>query len=290
MKLKMLKKPIKIFCVEIHWWVLALFLVAFRFEFLYQLLIAYGITAIHESAHILVTRRLGIKTERIEVLPFGITAKLCDEGIKNPRDEIIIALAGPISNFVIAYIAYGVAGGWWQTYIICTSLVIGVFNLIPALPLDGGRILKAVLVSRYGCIRGYGMAMRVSVFCGLGIAIVGLWILYVTGFNFSFLIIGAFLVANITEEIKASRIIMMKDILYSRRKLKEIRHQRCGVLVVTEEKKAIEVLSEITYDKYYLINIADVNGEILNTITETSFVEGLAVLGINTSMRKFVGL
>ena len=132
--------------------------------------------------------------------------------------------------------------------------------------------------------------MKVTAFCGVAIVVVGVWVLYITGFNFSFLIIGAFLVANITEEIKASKIIVMKDILYSRRKLKETRHQRCGVMVVTDEQKAFEVLSAITYDKYYLINITDINGKILNTITETSFVEGLAVLGMNTSMRKFVGL
>lgn len=288
--MKMSAKSIRFLDIEIYWSVVVLWLVAFRFAFLHRLLVAYGLTAMHECAHIAVTRRLGIKIEKVEILPFGITARLCDEGIKRTSDEIIIAVAGPLSNFLIAFMAYGLADGWWQTYIVCTSLVIGVFNLIPALPLDGGRILKAILVSRYGCIRGYGVTMKVTAFCGVAIVVVGVWVLYITGFNFSFLIIGAFLVANITEEIKASKIIVMKDILYSRRKLKETRHQRCGVMVVTDEQKAFEVLSAITYDKYYLINITDINGKILNTITETSFVEGLAVLGMNTSMRKFVGL
>ena len=288
--MKMSAKSIRFLDIEIYWSVVVLWLVAFRFAFLHRLLVAYGLTAMHECAHIAVTRRLGIKIEKVEILPFGITARLCDEGIKRTSDEIIIAVVGPLSNFLIAFMAYGLADGWWQTYIVCTSLVIGVFNLIPALPLDGGRILKAILVSRYGCIRGYGVTMKVTAFCGVAIVVVGVWVLYITGFNFSFLIIGAFLVANITEEIKASKIIVMKDILYSRRKLKETRHQRCGVMVVTDEQKAFEVLSAITYDKYYLINITDINGKILNTITETSFVEGLAVLGMNTSMRKFVGL
>lgn len=289
MQLKMLTRPIKIFSIEIHWWTLILFMVAFRFEFLHRLLIAYGITAIHECAHIFVTRRLGIKIKKIEVLPFGITARLWDEGIKKPVDEIKIALAGPLSNFIIAYLAYGLVGGWWRDYIVCTSLVIGIFNLLPAMPLDGGRVLKAILVKKYGCIRGYGVAMRVTVFCGIAIVTVGVWVLYITGFNFSFLIIGAFLIANITEETKNTNMIVMKDILYSRQKLEE-RNGKGEILVVRDDERASKVVAEISYDRYYLIYIVDSGAEILHTMTETAFVEGLAVLGINASMRKFVGL
>lgn len=289
MLLKILSKPIKILCIEFHWTVLLLFVIAFRLEFLHRLLIAYGITAIHESAHIMVAQRLGIKIRKIEVLPFGITAGLCDEGIKRPEDEIKIALAGPLSNFMIAYLAYGFLDGWWSDYIVCTSLVIGIFNLIPALPLDGGRILKAILVRKFGCIRGYGVAMKVTAFCGVVTAAVGIWALYVTGFNFSFLIIGAFLIANITEETKALRMIVMKDILYSRRKLED-GNGRGEILVVREDERAAGVLSEISYDKYYLICIVDGGAEILHIMTETAFVEGLAVFGIDVHMRKFVGL
>lgn len=289
MQLKVLTRPIKIFSVEIHWWTLMLFMIAFRLEFLHRLLIAYGITALHECAHILVIRRLGIKIKKIEVLPFGITARLCGEGIKKPVNEIKIALAGPLSNFIIAYMAYGSASGWWRDYIVCTSLAIGFFNLIPALPLDGGRVLKALLVRKFGCIRGHGVAMRVTVFCGVAILFVGVWVIYITGFNFSFLIIGAFLIANITEEIKSSNMIVMKDILYSRRKLEEGKGKG-EILVVREDEKASNVVAEISYDRYYLIYIVDSGAMILHTLTETAFVEGLVALGIDARMRNFVGL
>ena len=289
MQLKMLTRPIRIFSVEFHWWTLLLFIVAFRLEFLHRLLIAYGITAIHECAHILVACRLGIKIKKIEVLPFGITARICDDGIKKTADEIRIALAGPLSNCIIAYLTYGLVGGLWRDYIVYTSLVIGGFNLLPALPLDGGRVLKAILVRKFGCIRGFGMAMKITFFCGIAIVVVGLWIIYITGFNFSFLIIGAFLIANITEETKNSHMVVMKDILYSRRKLEE-KNGKGEILVVREDERASKVVAEISYDRYYLIYIVNGGAEILHIMTETAFVEGLAVLGVNASMRNFVGL
>lgn len=290
MLLKILTKPIRIFGIEVHQSVLVLFLIAFGFGFLRRLSIAYVITALHECAHILTARRLGIKIEKTEILPFGITARLCNEGIKNPWDEVVVALSGPLCNLLIAYLSFCLSEGWWQNYIFYTSLVIGVFNLIPALPLDGGRVLKAIMVSCFGCIRGYGIAMRVTAVFGVAIVLFGIWVFYVTGFNFSFLLIGAFLIANITEETKASKIVVMKDILYSRQKLKESPCQRCGVLVVTDEENAWRVLWSLTYNRYYIINIADGEGKILRTITETAFVQGLGVWGTNIPMRKFVGL
>lgn len=288
MNLQRLTKPIKIHNIELHISSVILFAAGFWFKFLNRLLIAYIITAIHECSHILTARRTGVKVSGVEILPFGITMRLGENGIRNPKDEIKIAIAGPLSNLIIAYAAYGLYSGEARDFIIFSSLAIGIFNLLPILPLDGGRIMRAILVEKYGCIRGSGIAMKVTGVFAVMILLAGALILYVTKFNFSILLIGGFLTANITEERKSTNMIIMKDILYSRKKIEESGNG--GVLVASDSDKAKKVLSKLTYDKYYMINIIDRNMRLVYTVTETQLIEGISVYGMNTPMRKFVGI
>ena len=290
LKLKNLLKPIKIKKVEVHLSAVLLIVVALRMRFLNQLAISYVITALHEIAHIFVAHRLGVKIRGVEVLPFGITMRLGESGIKKPKDEIRVSLAGPLCNLVVAYLTYGFYGGQLRDFIICTSLAIGLFNLLPVLPLDGGRVLRSVLVMRYGCIKGSKIAMKVTATLSFFVVVAGAYVLYATGFNFSFLLIGGFLIANITEEKKSTNMIIMKDILYSRKKLSENGACKGEILVATEKDRAKTLLSSLSYDKYYMIEIVDSHMCPLCRITETQLIEGIAVYGMNVKMKKFAVL
>ena len=290
LNLKNLLKPIKIKKVEVHLSAVLLLVVALRLRFLNQLAISYVITALHEFAHIFIAQRLGVKIRGVEILPFGITMRLADSGIKRPVDEIKIALAGPFCNLVVAYLTYGFYGGPSRDFIICTSLAIGLFNLLPVLPLDGGRVLRAVMVMRYGCIKGSKIAMRVTGCLSFLVVLAGAYVLYVTGFNFSFLLIGGFLIANITEEKKSTNMIIMKDILYSRKKLGENGSCKGEILVASEKERAKNLLPRLSYDKYYVIEIVDSYMCPICRITETQLIEGIAVYGMNIKMKKFTVL
>ena len=106
---------------------------------------------LHECGHIFCAARLGFECKKISLMPFGAAA-VCDiEGI-SPSDEVKLSLAGPLVNFILCV---GVAGLWWffpETYaytdlIFYASAGMLVLNLLPAYPLDGGRVVKCVLGS-----------------------------------------------------------------------------------------------------------------------------------------------
>lgn len=288
MTLKLLTRPIKIKKLEINLWCIVLFGVGFYFRFLDVLLIAYTITAIHECAHILVAKMCGTEIDGVEILPFGITMRVAQNYIKDTMWEIKIALAGPVSNFLIAYFTYGLYDGVYREYIITASLVMGIFNILPALPLDGGRILRAMLVKKMGHIRAANMALNISYGLGFLIFGAGLYALYITKFNFSFLLIGGFLIANITEERKNANMIIMRDILYSRKKLSQNGVAQGEMLVAEECEKAKNILKMLSYDRYYIINIVDNHMRIIKSITETELIEFMAIYGMNICMKKFV--
>jgi Zn-dependent protease len=117
----------------------------------------------HEFAHALVARRFGVRTEAITLFLFGGVATL-EEEPRAPRADALIALAGPALSGVLALLAFAllftiqrVASGatvdalaLLTAYLTIANVAIALFNLIPAYPMDGGRVLRAVLWRRNG--------------------------------------------------------------------------------------------------------------------------------------------
>ncbi len=138
---------------------------------------------LHEFGHILMARRFGVRTPDVILLPIGGVARL--ERIPDrPSQEFLIAVAGPAVTLLIAavlYVGILLSGGSpavpgenlanipYFTQLLWANVVLLGFNLIPAFPMDGGRVLRAILASRLGLVRG----TRVAASVGQVLAIVG---------------------------------------------------------------------------------------------------------------------
>ena len=135
---------------------------------------------LHEFGHALAARHYGIRTPDITLFPFGGVARI-ERMPEKPRQEIVIALAGPAVNVVIAAVlwlalkALGFAGRLdpveqqesWAMQVMAVNVILVLFNLIPAFPMDGGRVLRALLAMRLGRTR----ATRIAAQIGQGLAI-----------------------------------------------------------------------------------------------------------------------
>lgn len=128
---------------------LKIFIFLALFYFTHQLriyLIIMLFSIIHEIGHIIVGLILKMKLEKIEIMPFGITASFYSDFKESKIKEIFVALAGPIVSLAMAILG----GNFDITYIaneefVYSNILICIFNLIPIYPLDGGRIIKGIL-------------------------------------------------------------------------------------------------------------------------------------------------
>ncbi|MBQ9997823.1 MAG: CBS domain-containing protein [Clostridia bacterium] len=271
--------------LEIHISAVLLFCLSLVLDFAEEILVTYGVVLIHEFAHFFTARYLGVETDKFEILPFGVTMKLKNSTLNSPDDEFKIALAGPLSNvamavvFLIVYRKTG-SNNDFLLYIVAVNCGIFVMNIFPALPLDGGRMLKCFLTKEYGYIKAYNLTMLVTKITAVVLSFLGLFVVWITKFNFSVLLIGAFLIANTLSEQRGKSMILMREILYSRQKLAEIGAKNSGLITIMADSPARKALKILTYNKYYNINVVDEDMNIIGTVTETKLIEKLIDKGI----------
>ena len=216
--------------VKVHWsfFLLLLFFgyLAFRDSgSLTSALVTVGIVValffcvlLHEFGHSLVAIRLGSEVQDITLLPIGGLARLKSLP-ERPIDEVKVAVAGPLVNVVLAPIFFGLAVLFGGKLSVPTDIISGVdslgqifvalgtinvalviFNMIPAFPMDGGRVLRGLLATRLGPVR----ATDISSTVGQGFAILFILVGFL-GQNFLLAIVGFFVFLGASGEAQLVR-------------------------------------------------------------------------------------
>ena len=171
----------------------------------------FASVVVHEIAHCLVARRRGAQVLGIVLFPLGGLSQL-ERMPTAPGDELAIAVVGPLTSLVLGtllLIAGWVTGahvwpptlfaGSWLARLGWLNLLLGAFNLLPALPMDGGRVLRAALQRRHGHLEATLLAGRIARFVGLALVVVGfvldVWLI----------LIGIFVLLGARAEEEAAR-------------------------------------------------------------------------------------
>jgi Zn-dependent protease len=178
----------------------------------------FACVVLHELGHALTARRFGVNTRDITLLPIGGVARL-ERMPENPREEFLVAIAGPAVNVVIAaalFVVIQVVGsvslpgsfalgeGLFIGRLLSVNAALVLFNLIPAFPMDGGRVLRSLLALRFSYTKATSMAATL----GQGIA----FVLGFLGFfgNPFLILIGVFVWFGASQE---SSMAQMKAVL-----------------------------------------------------------------------------
>lgn len=247
----------------------------------------FFIILIHEMAHVIAARILKLKVREIELLPFGGAVKIQSIFELNPIHEVIIAAAGPISNILLLMIYFwGIQMGWVKeaianTFFINTNLMIAGFNLLPALPLDGGRILRAILSREMGIKKATQIASGAGLLLALLLAVVGIYGLYYRVFNYSIFILAGFLAYSAFKERRTATYVMLRDITYKKEALLKEGSLPIRNIAVIYDLPIKDVVKRFVPQKYHYVQVLDEQLREKGILNESQIVNGLMDYGAN---------
>lgn len=236
---------------------------------------------LHEFGHVLAARRFGIQTADVTLLPIGGLARL-ERMPRKPSQELVVALAGPAVNVAIfllllpflnivpdADLRYDFLRAPFLERLAYWNLIMVVFNMIPAFPMDGGRVLRAGLAF----FMEYATATRVAATIGQAIAVfAGMFFLFVVGnpvivIIAIFIFLGAGQEAAYVSDQEALRGLRVQDAM-----LTEFRTLRQDAVL----KDAVDLLLSGTQHDFPVMNT---EGQVHGMLTRTSLISGLAQHG-----------
>jgi stage IV sporulation protein FB len=246
-----------------------------------ELLTLFTIVFIHELGHVSMAKRFGWRVKEVQLLPFGGVAVVEESGNIPAYEEIWVALAGPLQNVWMAVFAYamnqyGVGDSVWWEYFMQANILIGLFNLLPIQPLDGGKICVALLSFRLCYYKTLRYCAWLSLALSAVLVIIALLQLWTQGgIQLNLLAIGLFLMY--------SNWFGYRHIPYHFRRFlisregRANKHLTQGTLaqpIVVGGRKEIKAIVHLFMrEQYHLIFVLNERGIIQQVLTEQRLIQ-----------------
>lgn len=245
----------------------------------------FGIVVVHELGHALAAARYGIRTRDITLYPIGGVASL-ERIPEKPQQEFVVALAGPAVNvglaavlgvvLALAKVPSGVenvhlVGGSFLAKLMWVNVSLAVFNLLPAFPMDGGRVLRAALAFKVGHDRATEIAARVGQAMALGFGLLGMF------GNPMLLFIALFVWTGAQGEASLVRLrSLMHDVSVRQAMMPE------AVVLSPSEPLSYVVDAIVTHGHHAFPVVRD--GRVIGVVTKNGVLEALAEVGPDSSV------
>lgn len=232
---------------------------------------------LHEIAHTVLALILHVKVAEIELMPFGGQAKIEDFTGLEPEQEIYVALAGPLISLSVAAIFYFLPSldNPALSLFITFNFFLGLFNLIPALPLDGGRVVRALLSTRIGYRKATLRVALTGKIIALAITGWGGYQIYMQYNASNYIIIGVFLFWAANRESKLLAYSFMRYLIHKKGELSREGFMPSQQIVVQPDTLIKKILHHTRPTYYTLAVILNDEHEILGVLTEAELIECL---------------
>lgn len=247
-----------------------------------KLIISFIVVFIHEFIHYLTARMLGFKGFDVEILPIGTVLRLKDIEEASPNEDLIIALSAPIINLIAAGIFYLLYNNYsidiYNLLFQC-NFVIGSFNLIPAYPLDGGRILRDLINFKYIYKVANKVTVNISLIIGLLLIFYYLFLFFAGIKSINLGIIALFIILSSLKERERIVYLIMGDIIKKKYKFIKRGYIENKSISIYYKKDLVSVLSIVEKNKYNIFFVLDESMKLMDIIYEEEIIEALKLYG-----------
>jgi stage IV sporulation protein FB len=266
------------------------------FGLLPEAVLAFSLVIGHEIAHLSVAKAYGFRVHSLELFPFG-GAVTCNDIFEGRKvEESMMALAGPFFNIILLFLGQvlrwqGIWTGILAEDFVRFNFLLAVFNLLPVLPLDGGRIARAIFADVYGFVKTTKALAWAGKIVGLIFSVIGIVLLTLMGLSGENLVLtafgGFFWVAG-NKEIAAARLTFLRQLTKKKEELVRKGLMRSKLITVCRDISLIRVIEELTPDSYAIIVLPDQQFRVAGSLTETEILEGMFREGIEYTVGKLI--
>ena len=253
------------------------------------LILVFLCVTLHEFGHIAMGRRFGIDTPDVLLSPIGGIASM-ERMPEKPWQELLVAIAGPLVNVVIAVLLIAVFGiGAEQAVngnldqaslaqrLLLVNITLVLFNLIPAFPMDGGRVLRALLAMKMGPRRATALAARIGQFFAFLFVVAGLF------YNPMLMLVGAFIWFAAGSEAQGAAFKGMAE----RLKVRDAMEPSPVVLGASDPlSRAIDALLSTPQREF---PVTDAQGRVIGLLDRDAMIEGLRAQGPEVPVSEVMG-
>ncbi|MDW8799857.1 M50 family metallopeptidase [Clostridium sp. A1-XYC3] len=255
-----------------------------------QLFYSFLIVVLHEIAHYIAARYYGFSGFDIEFLAIGAALKFRELDEASPKEDLIISMAGPMLNIALAVIFYFLYKNFKLSgfnIFFQGNLAIGLFNLIPAFPLDGGRILRDLLNFKTTFKKANKIMINTGILMGAILMFIYILLFLKESNNFNVGIIGLFIIVSSLREKERISYIIMGDIIKKKYKFIKNGYIENKNTSVYYKNDMLSLMSIFDKNKYNIFTILDEEMKVMDIIYEEEVVNTLKVYG-NITIEEFI--
>jgi stage IV sporulation protein FB len=250
-----------------------------------QALITFGTVFLHELAHVISAKGHGLNVSSVELLPIGGVAVIDDLIEVDPDVEKSVAVAGPLTNvflLVLAAVLYlnQLAEVYWLRYFVYVNVMLVLFNLLPGLPLDGGRIYRAYLSRKIGYRKATVQVAKIGKVLGVVLVLGGLAGVWFDYLSPTPVVLGFFIYLAACKEAAMSMYVLMR---YLTRKREELQKEGCLYvqhLIACHDAPIKDVLKRFIPKKFHIVMIMEPDSSLLTYVTEREIIDTVFERGI----------
>ncbi|WP_246320323.1 M50 family metallopeptidase [Paenibacillus qinlingensis] len=241
----------------------------------------FGIVLIHELGHLTAAKGFGWRVQEVQLLPFGGVLIVDELGSTSTREELIVAIAGPLQHvwmiglaLILKSLDIG-SGNWWD-YFIEANFMIGLFNLIPVMPLDGGKIMQALLGYIMSFHNTIVYSVWISMIISFSIIVMAIIQLVQGQLPINILVIGLFLLVSNWYAYRQIPYHFLRFLMGRGLRVGQLlsRGTRAQPIVITKQLTMAETLKLFMRERYHLIYVVNEAGRIQAVLPEQQIVGG----------------
>lgn len=274
--------------------VLAEFIVFFiLLSFNNSIILAFISILAHEGMHILVAKRKGCKFNDIQVHIYGTSAQFANIDELNKKEKLQIYLSGPFANFIIICIFWCI--GFASNNILIDKMIninisLLFFNLLPAYPLDGARVLEILLSQKILYRRANDIISKISYTIGVILLVIFIIVFAYSGvINVSILIASIAICLITRSEEKSAMYILMGNIFVKRNKLLRNKYIENKSISVYYKQGLANVMSMVDKNRFNIFYVLDDDLNVVFIMNEDELIEALKLYG-NITLEEYFGL